>query len=139
MSVIYQQYQSSGFDSTALSTQATQESEVRMVELYGTTSYPAIVAQWQSDPSSVPTDGSWGFAHAAQSLLLLETNRANGATNTQLAVTAQQQIERWYVREAIARCKQGIDPWLNPLLWNEDSRLDYWMPLLFINWYLTQL
>ena len=130
--VVYQQFLDSGFNSTALSIQATQELGDRMTELYGTTDIATVVSMWQADPTLVPVDGSWGFSHAAQSLLLLQSS-------SNPTLDAQEQIEYWYVREAIARCNDGISDWLNPLLWSEDSRLDYWTPKAFIEWYLTQV
>lgn len=134
--MIYQQFQSSGFNNTALDTQATQEAQDRMQQLYGSTDLAVIVGMWQSDPSTVPVDGSWGFSHAAQSLLLLEAANSAGTSDSVLAELSQQQIAKWYVRESIARCSDGLSNWMNPMAWSEDSRLDYWMPLLFITWYL---
>ena len=111
----------------------------RLIEFYGTSDLSTVTGIWQSDPTTVPVAGEWGFSHAALSLNILQVARVGGATNNQLQVLAQQQVERWFAREAVSRCNNGLINWLNPLLWSEDSRLDYWSPFIFINWYMAQI
>lgn len=94
---------------------------------------------WQSNPASIPVDGLWGIAHAATTLLQLEVQRGLGASNADLVAFGNEQVSRWYAREAVARCNDGIIDWMNPLNWGEDSRLDYMTPRLFVEWYLNQL
>lgn len=137
--VLYQQFQSSVFDSTALESQAAQELNARLIELYGTDDYATVVSIWQSNPASVPVGGEWGIAHAATTLLQVEIQRGLGASNADLADFGSEQVARWYAREAIARCNDGTAYWMNPLNWTEDSRLDYYTPRLFVEWYLSQL
>jgi hypothetical protein len=107
--------------------------------LYDTTDKATVVALWQSNPATVPLDGSYGLSHAAQALLALEGIRLSGGSNAAIQAEADKQIAYWYSREAIARCGDGINEWLNPLNWSEDSRLDYMAPRLFAEWYIAQL
>ena len=122
-----------------MESQATQELSARLIELYGTNDYAAVVGIWQSNPATVPVDGSWGIAHAATTLLQLEIQRGLGSSNTDLNTLGDVQVARWYVREALAECADGNQDYLNPLTWSEDRRLDYYTPRLFVEWYLAQL
>lgn len=142
---LYTQFQSSGFDSAALKSQATQELNTRAIELYGTSDIATIVNGWQINPATIPTDGVWGFSHAAITLFELEVMRLGGATDAALIQYANEQIRRWYAREFNVRCMDGVAEPLNPLTWDkpapglEDSRLDYWTPRVFVEWYIAQL
>lgn len=137
--MVYQQFQGDGYDSVTLAAQASQELDARLTEVYGTTDKFAIVTGWLANPSSVPAGGEWGLAHAAISLLELHAAYIKGAAPNELVSLGEQHIARWYAREAVARCNDMTDPWPDPLAWHEDSRLDYWTPRAFIEWYLTNI
>lgn len=149
----------------AHSAQALIEANARNLAKWGTTDL-ATIAEFingfpippfpplanATDPDI--TSGIWGWGHAAESLYLtggLYQAQLGGATDAQLIELGDQLIKKWYVREAQARCRQTAYPptveWLNPLAWtqdgnygtNEDSRLDYYMPKLFIEWFISNL
>lgn len=137
---LYNQFLTSGFNTPALESQASQELDAGLLLLYGTTDKSAIVALWQSDPATVPLDGSYGLSHAAQTLLALEVIRlSGGGSNAAIQAEVDNQLAYWYSREAVARCNDSIEDWLNPLEWNPDSRLDYMAVKLFVDWYLAQV
>jgi len=112
---------------------------------YGTTDYLSVVAQWIANPTDpLLLNGDWGYAHAAISLSKLQTAKAGGASNAELEALGLEEIEHWYRWEALPRCKgvaghPAVQEWQNPNNWYEDSRLDYYTPLLFIEWFLDNL
>ena len=112
---------------------------------YGTTDYLTVVGMWIANPADpLLLNGDWGYGHAALSLSELQTMQGAGATDAQIIARGEELKAKWYVREAGARCQGlgGHDPveeWLNPAMWYEDSRLDYWTPFLFIDWFTGNL
>lgn len=112
---------------------------------YGTTDKFIVIAMWLANPTDpLLVNGDWGYGHAALSMAELNTMQSGGSTDAQITQRAQELYEHYFVREAIARCQGlgGSTPqaeWLNPANWYEDSRLDYYTPLLFIKWFLTGL
>jgi len=110
---------------------------------YGTHNYLAVVAQWIANPTDpLLLSGAWGYGHAALSLIELETAKANGATHAELEAIGLEQIEHWYRWEANPRCHgvqdhPAVQEWQDPNNWYEDSLLDYYTPLLFIEWWLS--
>lgn len=138
---LYQTYQTtvSASDQVALYSQASLELDAALQLLYGTTDKGAVVTLWQTNPSSVPIDGSYGLSHAALTLAELEILRVSGTSTSDLQIVANERIAYWYSREAVSRCNDGIANWLNPLNWDEDSRLDYITVVLFVEWYFTQI
>lgn len=140
--------------------QMLQEANARNLQKFGTTDL-AIIGEWNNFPLplNIPplanpndadiTSGLYGWGHSAESLYLsLYQAQLSGASDSQLIQLGEELKIKWFVREAQARCRQTAYPpteeWLNPLAWtedgnygtNEDSRLDYYMPLLFIDWFL---
>lgn len=77
-------------------------------------------------------DGRWGFVHA-------------GLTIAELQVSDDEEVDAaywtayYFTRESIARCGQSGANHLDPITWSEDSRLDYWAVVAYVEWYTTQL
>ena len=136
-------FKKNGFDNAALSTKANQELNALLVAKYGTNNsvdpgdYGSVIEYWLSNPTDPVLQGDGGFGHAALTLLYLEELRLGGASNAAIQTEADKQVARWYTREAQARCNNGtIEHWLDPQAWSEDSRLDYWTPRKFVEWYI---
>ena len=116
----------------AFKAQAEVEMFNRMQQIYGTNNWQVVIANWALDPQAViDLSPNYGFSHAAQLLTQL----------IQDSTVADEKIKRYFVREAQARCAGDggdgpYEEWLNPTVWSEDSRLDYFTPLLFAEWYL---
>ena len=113
---------------------------------YGTTNYLAVVGIWAANPTDpLLTTGAWGYGHAALSVQELQIMQATGSTDAEIIARGEELKAHYFVREAIARCRglgtqQGaVVDWLNPASWYEDSRLDYYTPLLFIDWFIGGL
>jgi len=110
---------------------------------YGTTNYLLVVAQWIANPlDPLLLNGDWGYAHAALSLIELENAKAGGATHAELEAVGLEQIEHWYRWEAYPRCHgvqdhPAVAEWQDPNNWYPDSLLDYYTPLLFVEWWLS--
>lgn len=137
---LHQDYQNtvSAGDQSALTVQASQELDARLIEEFGSTDYQTALLAMQANPNDY-VDGRWGLSHAALTILELETLRLSGASNIEIENYANNKLAYWYSREAIARCNDNITNWKNPLNWSEDSRLDYMTPFLFVEWYLSQI
>lgn len=136
--LLYSEFLNSEVDQNALIILATQELDNRLIEEFGTTDYLNALTTIQSSPANF-ADGRWGFSHAAITIFKLETLRLSGGSVSYIEQLASEEIAYWYSREAISRCADNITDWLNPLNWSEDSRLDYMTPLLFVEWYLTEI
>ncbi len=134
---LYIRFQDHGFDNKALNTSATTELNKRLFDRYGTNDYLVVTERWKMNPTDTTLiEGDWGFGHAAYTLAYLEILKARGAPQREIQAEADKQVERWYAREAQARCNSGVENWLNPQKWSEDSRLDYWTPRVFVEWYI---
>lgn len=122
---------------------------IKLLDLYGTSDYADVVSIWLEDPAATTVqltslDPNWGLTHAVQLLILLKSLSDGGANNEFLSSKYREEVERYYVREARARCAGAgttgpIAEWLNPSLWGEDSMLDYYSPLLFGKWFIDNL
>lgn len=112
---------------------------------YGTTDKLTVVGLWIANPvDPLLLNGDWGYAHAALSLLELQDAQAAGATNAELIQLGYEQKAKWYLHEAKPRCEgDNVHPavveWQDPNNWYEDSKLDYYTPAIFIDWWLSQL
>lgn len=125
----------------AFKAQAESEMLTRMQELFGTQSWEVLIAGWILNPIQTSImldqlDPNYGFSHVGLMLLNLPTGNQEDYLN--------QEVIKYYVREAQARCRGAggnapIEEWLNPLEWYEDSRLDYFTPLFFAEWFIDNL
>lgn len=124
----------------ALITQAAQEMDVRLPEIFGAgATIESALLTMQANPDAY-ADGQWGFIHGGAAVLAMQAAWiATGDIDAVKAVQAEQ-IAFWYTRESIARCeKQDASDHRNPLTWEEDSRLDYAVVIFFTDWYLAQI
>lgn len=132
----YQQYLNA-YDETSLKAQADTEVNDRSLQVFGTTDIPTILNIIENNPLII-ADGQWGFSHAVIALLSIDSIWNTTGDIQQVNNEILYQRAYWFTRESIARCNDSIDKF-NPLLWNEDSRLDYWTVIVFTNWYLNQI
>ena len=121
------------------------EMEDQLLVDYGMNGCIAVADCWASNPTDpLLSDGSWGYANAAESLMELETMRLSGSSNSDIVARGEELKVKWYVREAKVSCTgSGLQPpvvkWLDPTNWYKDGRLGYYTPLLFINCYTSNL
>jgi len=129
----------------SLYVQASDELDSHLQSDYGTASYLAVLGMWALDPTdSLLVNGDWGYAHAGLAISELDAMKSAGSSNAEMEARGNELIWHYYVREAQARCRGAggspeVAEWLNPAEWYEDSRLDYYTPLLFIQWYISNL
>jgi hypothetical protein len=117
--------------------QAESEMLLRLQDELGTTDFTSALLLMPLWSGFIP--GEWGFSHAFLLISELEARQLAGDTDQELIDKGNELVRRYYVREAKARCAQGITAWLDPTQWNEDSRLDYFSPLLFTQWWISNL
>lgn len=127
---LYQQFLNSSVDYAALLVTGYQELSAR-VDL--STIFQDVAAN-----PTVYIDGQWGISHAALTWLALNdpTNPLVSQYLPDYARTAETLLAYWYVREALARCADGVTDWMNPSAWLAegyvDSFLDFMTPALLV-------